>query len=269
MRRRRPTPLRPDVPERPDLPPAAAPPAARRRRGRRLVAAIAATVLVAATVGGAVVGAVWAPTPEHAFLAVAPDGSPYRWNPCAPIHYQLNLEGAPGNAPADTREALRRLTDASGIRFVDDGSTTRTDDDQRASGFRDPATGGWYPVLVAWLPAREFRRWADPRTIAGVGLPYSGTGDDAHVYRSGMIVLNADAGEPSGFRGRFSQGVLLMHEWAHVLGLGHVRSAHELMWSDELRGAAPVPDLAQDDWGPGDLEGLAEVGRPAGCLRAA
>ena len=48
-----------------------------------------------------------------------------------------------------------------------------------------------------------------------------------------------------------------MHELAHVLGLGHIKVQGELM---EPSGGG-VTDL-----GPGDLEGLSELGRSAGCL---
>ena len=48
-----------------------------------------------------------------------------------------------------------------------------------------------------------------------------------------------------------------MHELAHVLGLGHIKAQGELM---EPSGGGVT------DFGPGDLEGLSELGRSAGCL---
>jgi len=49
------------------------------------------------------------------------------------------------------------------------------------------------------------------------------------------------------------------------MGLAHVGSPHEIMWSPETS-EAPHPDLWQTEWGPGDLEGLRALGRDAGCL---
>jgi hypothetical protein len=58
-----------------------------------------------------------------------------------------------------------------------------------------------------------------------------------------------------------------MHELAHVMGLAHVASPDEIMWSPDVS-EERLPDLSQTDWGPGDLEGLAALGRDAGCLPA-
>ena len=49
----------------------------------------------------------------------------------------------------------------------------------------------------------------------------------------------------------------MLHELAHVLGLGHIKAQGELM---EPSGGG-VTDL-----GPGDLQGLQELGSSAGCL---
>jgi hypothetical protein len=209
------------------------------------------------------------PDPEHAFLRATGDGSPFRWNPCEPIHYQVHLFGAPPGADADLDEAIRRITEATGIRFVDDGHTTRSAlAQERVEGY-DVTHGAYFPVLIMWEPAEDFRRYGDPEEYAGVGIPFLGSapnGDARPVFASGLIVLNADAGATPGFRGRFSDGPLLMHEWAHVLGLAHVGSARELMWSPDVPGAAEVPDLTMEDWGRGDLEGLRSVGLDAGCI---
>jgi len=49
----------------------------------------------------------------------------------------------------------------------------------------------------------------------------------------------------------------VLHELAHVLGLGHYKAQGELM--DPYGGGVT-------GFGPGDLEGLHELGRSAGCL---
>jgi hypothetical protein len=81
-----------------------------------------------------------------------------------------------------------------------------------------------------------------------------------------VVVIDAGQRIPTGFGSRFSLGPVLMHELGHVMGLGHVGAADELMWSPRVPGHSRTPDLSQTDWGPGDLAGLRALGRAAGCL---
>jgi hypothetical protein len=269
-----PVPPRPDLGDRPAVPgwpPLRPTPAApRRRRSWPWIVAAILLALVPGLVAIPLVGAqgwLFGDHGEHAFLRVRPDGSPYRWNPCEPIHYEVNLEGSPAGALADAEEAARRLTDATGIVFIDDGPTDRTPEQQVASNFLGPAPEFDYdPVLIAWEHADEFERWAPPRQAAAIGIPRPETGEDSWIYRSGMIVVNADTPMATGFEMRYSLGPVLMHEWGHVMGLGHVGDADELMWSRDVPHADALPEYDLADWGPGDLEGLELLGRDAGCI---
>jgi len=108
-----------------------------------------------------------------------------------------------------------------------------------------------------------FRRDVEAEDAIAFGLPFRGDGVDAGTYLSGVIALDAGEMVPPGFGERFSRGVVLMHELGHVMGLGHVASPHELMWSPEVADDV-VPDLFQSEWGPGDLEGLQAVGAAEG-----
>jgi hypothetical protein len=83
---------------------------------------------------------------------------------------------------------------------------------------------------------------------------------------SGVVAIDVGEDLPAGFGERFSQGVVLMHELGHVMGLAHVASGLELMWSPDVDGASRFPSPLQNDWGPGDLEGLERLGTDAGCL---
>lgn len=203
---------------------------------------------------------------EFAFLAMSPDG-PYRWNPCQPIHYEVNLDHAPAGALEDLREAVARVSDATGIEFVEDGTTRRTVDVQVGREFRSRVSGEarFLSVLFEWVPHERFDYIADTDRAAAFGIPYRGFGELARTYVSGAIAMDAGEELPSGFGQRYSRGVVLMHELAHVLGLGHVGSPYEIMWSPELSDVRH-PVLSQSEWGPGDLEGLAALGREAGCL---
>ncbi len=71
--------------------------------------------------------------------------------------------------------------------------------------------------------------------------------------------MDAETTLPLGFDGPWSHGLILMHELGHAMGLGHVHDPHQVMYSGRY------PDLRVDDWGPGDLEGLRQVGAPDRC----
>lgn len=203
----------------------------------------------------------------HRFLEVLPGGAPYRWDPCEPIHYQVNLTDGPEGALADVREAVQRVSDATGIAFVYDGTTTRTVDDQLAAWFQDtPGESRWLPLLIAWIPENHFYFLAETHKAVAFGMPLLGQGDVAHEYVSGVVAVDAGEPLPAGFDQRFSRGVVLMHELSHVMGLAHVGSGGELMWSPDVKGATRNPNPFQTSWGPGDLEGLDLLGRDAGCL---
>jgi hypothetical protein len=217
---------------------------------------------------GPAVAIVVAPAGQHAFLQQLPDGSPYRWNPCQPIHYVVNQADRPPGFAPDIREAIDRVSSATGIRFVDDGITVITADQQIGASFQSnmPDEPRYLPLLIAFVPAGHFTFLSDSDRAIAFGMPARGDGELAHEYVSGVVVVDADQGLASGFGTRFSLGPVLMHELAHVMGLGHVGSAHELMWSSQVPRHSGYPDQSQTDWGPGDLEGLSLVGREAGCL---
>lgn len=253
----------------PPLPPPPAPVPPPRPTSEGIL--VVAVLLVVALVGSltAVVGrkATTSESGPHAFLEQLPGGTPYRWDPCRPIHFVLNPANEPAGAGPVVREAIQRVSDATGIRFVDDGTTVETTDQQIGSAFQTnlPGASRYLPVLIAFVPGEHFNFLTDtPRALA-FGEPYRGEGELAHTYVSGVVAIDASGSIPVGFGSRFSLGPVLMHELGHVMGLGHVGDGEELMWSPNVDGHDRLPDLTQTDWGPGDLEGLRMVGRDAGC----
>jgi hypothetical protein len=194
---------------------------------------------------------------EYRFLHQTPDGTPYRWDPCVPIHYEVNLLEAPDGALDEVREAVDRVADASGYRFAFVGTTVRTADQQIGTSFQ---TGGtthrWLPLLITWVSHPHFDYLADTHRAAAFGMPRTGDGDRHTFYESGLIAIDAGGDLPPGFGTRYSEGVVLMHELGHVLGLAHVGDGDELMWSPDVHGGDAHPDFALSDWGPGDRRGL-------------
>jgi hypothetical protein len=267
-------PSRPDVPTRRDLlqPSEIAP---RRRRRWVVIVAIVLTTTLLATSVVAVTGNVRSDDPlvalglvdphgPHEFLEELSDGSPYRWDPCQPIHYELNLHNAPTGAREDAFMAAEVISEVTGIEIVFDGEVTRTAFQTEEDLYRD-GQGGYQPVLISWMQMEGFREWA-PRRALAAAKPWTSDGPPLWEYVSGQIVVNADHGIEGGWDHRYSLGPILLHEWGHVIGLAHVVDGDELMWSIEVPDAETFPDVSVTSFGPGDLEGLRALGIEAGCI---
>ncbi|MFN2607971.1 MAG: matrixin family metalloprotease [Acidimicrobiales bacterium] len=214
---------------------------------------------------------------SYSFSQTAADGcTPVRWNPCDPVHYVLNSADAPPTGVADVHEAFARLGQATGMAFVDDGTTDETirSRSPRATPFFPDRYGQrWAPVLVEWTHLGSNGNIQ----IVGTGLP-NRVGD---LLVSGTLTLNVDAVTDAAKRtpieGGFGPaagggvgaigpegvtwGRIILHELSHVVGLGHSRDRASLMYPETTsQTSRPVK------FGEADLEGLKLLGRPAGCL---
>jgi hypothetical protein len=248
----------PDFPPRPDLAPA---PIARPRRrwiATITVATLAVVCAVAASAffAGLNSGLEGDPS-DYRFIATDVTGKPVRWNPCGPIRYLVNDAEAPPGSMATVRDAIARISAATGIEFFSSGSTHEV-----PMLDRDPIefTGtvpNWAPVLIAWVTPSEtdiaFK--SGEHTAVAVAAPLSPPEQD--IYVTGWIAINVDAGAPPGFANPAAEGPTLLHELGHLVGLGHVKAPGEIM---EPSGGGMT------DYGVGDLEGLHRLGRDAGCL---
>ncbi len=224
-----------------------------------MAVALAAMVLVAAVLPVLTRTSAPAAGAGYSFLAKDFSGHPYRWNPCAPIHYVTNLTEAPPGSQNDVQEAVRRVSAATGIPFIDDGTTNEIPTREREA-FQPLRYGQeWAPVLIAWVAPSEtdipFEK--NGHTAAGVASPLGSDEPGSDAFVSGWIAINAEDPNPIGFSWPGAQGPVVQHELGHIMGLGHVKANGELM---QPSGGGVT------DFGPGDLAGLRQLGRDAGCL---
>lgn len=186
------------------------------------------------------------------------DGSPVRWNPCEPIRWVVNLDGAPPGAELDLSRAVAEVSAATGLRFRSLGTTDEPP--RRARPPYQPDRYGeerWAPLLVAWAsPSATDVPLLD--SDRGVSIPVAVGDGDRDVFVSGQIVLNPDRPLLGGFGDRAtSWGATILHELGHIVGLDHVGDPLQLMYTFPGRGPAR--------FAAGDLRGLSQLGT-GGCV---
>lgn len=178
-----------------------------------------------------------------ALMREAQDGRPpVTYDPCIPIHVEINPRTGGANAVPLVEDALDDVQAATGLEFVVDGLTERP-----------PQMGGEVrredlrrPVLVAWSDPAEVPELDG--VTAGLGGSVAVRSGSHERYVTGQVALDGPAlAELS----EAEQSAIIRHELGHVVGLAHVDDPRELMFP-ESTGATK--------WGPGDRYGLAVLG---------
>jgi hypothetical protein len=181
------------------------------------------------------------------FLDLQPSDrtEPVAWDPCRPIHYVVNADGAPAGAQEAIAAAITKVSAATGFRFVADGPTNETTRKRRrAYQPKRYSKDRWAPVLISWSDetrapdlAGDTDGFASPD---GVVAP-----DGTAVFVTGDVVLDR-SGEPD-------LEPVLLHELGHLVGLDHTNDRRQIMFPEGQDGVT--------DYADGDLRGLAKLGR--------
>jgi hypothetical protein len=180
-----------------------------------------------------------------------------RWNPCAPVHYRVNVTQDPAALPA-VQAAVAALSKGTGITFVYDGSTPFI-----------PHSGDWNqpaPLIIALARHKGLAGGTDylaGGSQLGEGgfqsqYSYSKSSGKITSYKiiNGYAVVDVDAYIRADAHLRTAA---LLHELGHAVGLKHAQFPREVMYPS-------VSDAGPNYYSAGDLAGLAKVGHPAGCL---
>lgn len=193
-----------------------------------------------------------------AFTATQEGGSaPVTYDPCVPIHLVVDPRTMVEDGMKLLDEALERVREATGLVFVVDGlvegseTAPEADEDKDEEDLRAP-DGGWVPVAVTWSDPGASPTLDDG--VAGYAGSASVERDGHRWFVTGSVVLDGPQLEQILDRrgGWKSARAVVMHEVGHLVGLDHVDAPGQLM--------QPEGEDGLDDWGAGDLTGLAAVG---------
>lgn len=208
----------------------------------------------------------------YSLLIPRDNGTWGRWNPCGVIYYRVNpgASGALAKARiADAKGAVKRVSQATGLRFSYRGTTTAV---PKKKGSKYPSGT---KLVIAWAKPGTSTWMPKPRKGKRAAAGVAGALTFKNVYNTGGlpvweitqagVVLDSTlplaggfgTGPRYGWQG--TRGQLLMHEIAHAVGVGHTKTKSQIMYGTMGRKKAA--------WGKGDKIALRLVGKTQGCMR--
>ncbi|HTO01609.1 MAG TPA: matrixin family metalloprotease [Microthrixaceae bacterium] len=189
-----------------------------------------------------------------------PFNMPVSYDRCIPIEYKINPKDAPTGWVADIKTAFAKITAATGIKFIDRGTTTEAPVPERETF---DVNGDLKPLLIAFTTDSVIPDLGGSVVgIAGSNAEAAFVGGFRYLpwqFFTGDAYFDRTAGLTAGFgSGQF--GSLALHELGHVVGLGHVDNVNEIM-------NPFLTDLA-GNYGVGDLDGLGVLYKTQSCSKS-
>jgi len=188
---------------------------------------------------------------EHSFL-FDDGGEPIRYDPCRPLGWVVNPDGAPAGAVDLVHSAVDDVEQSTGLDFEYLGETDEVASFER-SLFQDRYGSGFAPIIIGFSTEDATPDLAGSVTGVGGSSAVSGAYGVPQYLRSGVVIMDADdvAEIQEQSTGEWLAQAIVRHELGHVVGLGHVADTAELMNAENMR---------TTEWGPGDRQGLAIAG---------
>lgn len=173
------------------------------------------------------------PSDSYEFLATNDDGTPVGYSPCRPLHYVVNADLAPQGAAGLVHDAIRTVSRATGIQFVNDGATDEQPSAQRSP--YQPETYGerWAPLLISWTTPEAAPKLKG-QIIGTGGSTHFSFGDGPKSFVTGSLELDAPqiGAELHRIDGAGYATAVILHELGHVMGLEHVDDPVQLMYPE-------------------------------------
>jgi hypothetical protein len=189
---------------------------------------------------------------KYRFTGISDDGAPITFSPCRPIRYVIRPDNQPKGGSALIRSAISDLSAATGLVFVDDGTTTEPISSQREPYQPERYGERWAPVLIAWATPQEVPEF-DIDVVGQAGPQGVSRSDGTGAYVTGEVYLDPDGlTELRESDGKRVAKAVILHELGHLVGLAHVADRTQLMH----------PETSADitTYQAGDLTGLAKLG---------
>jgi hypothetical protein len=186
--------------------------------------------------------------PAYEFLNTVGD-QPVTYSSCGTIQVAVYPAGGPPDAEALVREAVAQMRSVTGLNIVVTGVYGGHAPNWN---FKAAASRLDDPISVSWQDGDAIAELTDD--IAGLG------GSAVFFLRNGRerlgagtIALSRDYYATLARRGNHAEALaVLLHEFGHVFGLGHVHSSDELMYDH---------NVGRTTFGAGDLAGLRRLGQ--------
>ena len=194
-----------------------------------------------------------APAGSGGYKLLNPKFGPPRYDPCRPIHYVIRDQNTPAGGDDTIRQAVAAVSKATGLRFIEDGTTTETPSPKRLAYLPARYGNRWAPVLIAWTNPTEIPELTGQIDGLGGSSWYSANTGHGFAYVSGDVYLDAPqlTELQAGPDGSVAEKLVIEHELGHLVGLDHVQDPTQIM-NPSVQGLT--------GYRTGDLRGLAFEG---------
>jgi hypothetical protein len=168
----------------------------------------------------------------YVFNLTLPGGRPVTYDPCRPVHYVIESGHLPTYGGQMVREAVAKVSAATGLNFVEDGMTTEPLSFKRAK-VQSRYGDRWAPVLIGFSDGKQMPELGTGVMGLGGSVSVAPDGPASARYVTGTVAVDQqDFDRTMGYANGWDKDrAVIMHELGHVVGLAHAKDPFQLMYS--------------------------------------